>query len=365
MILSAAMVYVFLLSACVYPFRCHAGIPEVTIAPGVSMPMLAFGTSPITYKGCSVKAAVSMYLKLGVRHLDLGLYYGTEKEVGEAVKESGIPRSELFLAGKVEGPVGYENALAQIIDLDLPNTGLNYFDLLLMHYPCSTYGERCGTNQFEKRLSTWQALEHLKAIGKARAIGVSNFDWEQLNQLRQAGFQPAVNQVQWHLGYHDDALLGEAVAGGTLIEAWASLGSPVVGGYGMVKPGISLEDPRLDTIARRYNASAAQIALQWMIQMGVTPVTGTCSETHVRADLKSFDIHLSSYDVAYLNNLSINEAQYMDSSALGIQPSCMYVLVLTTTISIAIAFLVFLATRRLKLQSAMPDELTEGIYISL
>jgi diketogulonate reductase-like aldo/keto reductase len=274
--------------------------------------MLAFGTSPITYGSCSVQDAVAMYLKMGVRHLDVAMSYGTEREVGEAIRASGVPRSHLFVAAKIEGPVGYDRAIEQLLKHDLPTIGLEYFDLLLMHFPCpngADFPDKCGPQGNMERLDTWRGMEHLRAIGKARALGVSNFNMAQLGQLYRAGYHPAVNQVQWHLGYHNDALLRGATAGGTHIEAWASLASPVVGGYGMVAPGVSLGDPRLRELAAKYNASTAQVAFQWMVKLGVSPVTGTCIRSHADEDLGSFSgFELSGADMSYLNELSVRPA---------------------------------------------------------
>lgn len=248
-----------------------------------------------------------MYLKIGGYHLDLAKSYGTEQEVGEAIRASGVPRSKLFIAAKIEGPIGHDKAIQQVLEYDLPVTGLDYFDLLLMHYPCQTFGSKCGPHGNEERLDTWRGMEYLKGIGKVRALGVSNFDMGQLQQLYHAGHRPAVNQVQWHLGFHDDGLLRGAKAGGTYIEAWASLASPVLGGYGMVKPGSSIGDPRLTRLARKHNVSAVQIALQWMNKRGITPLTGTCVITHAQDDLASFSgFNLSSDDIEYLNDLSVS-----------------------------------------------------------
>lgn len=297
---------------CCFALLCassSADVPEVEIAPGVSMPMLAFGTMQSTLHGCSVQDAVKMWLKLGGRHLDMSKIYGTEKEVGQALKAAGVPRHELFLTAKIEGPIGYARTLEQVAKYDLADIGVTYFDLLLIHTPCphmEDFPNKCGPKGSPERLDTWRALEHLKATGRARAIGVSNFDMDELQQLYDAGYNVSVNQVQWHLGYHDDALLRGARAHGTHLEAWASMASPSPR-YSVMKAGIGLGDARMKTVAARYNASTAQVALQWSVKVGVTPVTGTCSERHARSDLESFDFELSSADVAYLNGLAVDD----------------------------------------------------------
>jgi len=280
-----------------------SGVPKAVIAPNVSMPMLAFGTMTISNPGCTVQAAVEQWLRLGGRHLDMSLLYKTQPDVGRALKAVALPREELFLTTKVEGPIGYNKTLDQVTNTDLPMVGVDYFDLVLIHFPCPDFKDfpnKCGSKFKEERLDTWRALETLRSSGKVRAIGISNFNSEQARELTDAGYQPAVNQVQWHLGYHNDTFLEEMGQLGIKLEAWASLAGPT---KSHSVPGVSLSDERLKTVAARYNASTAQVALQWEVRKGITPVTATCNADHAVADLKAFDFNLSSEDVRYLDSL--------------------------------------------------------------
>lgn len=280
------------------------GVPDVLIAPNVSMPMLAFGTMTISNTGCSVQSAVEQWLRLGGRHLDMSLMYHTQPEVGQGIQASGVPRKDLFLTTKVEGPIGYDSAISQVVDIDLKQVGVDYFDLVLIHFPCFSFKDfpnKCGSKFKQERLDTWHGLEYLRRTGKVRAIGVSNYNQEQLLELTNAGFRPAVNQVQWHLGYHNDTLLKEMQALDIKMEAWASLAGPT---KSHAIPGVSLSDPRLKALASRYNASTAQVALQWSVRKGVTPVTATCVEEHAKADLVAFDFNVSEKDIEYLDSLT-------------------------------------------------------------
>lgn len=282
------------------------GVPNVTIAPNVSMPMLAFGTMTISNEGCAVHSAVEQWLRIGGRHIDMSLVYKTQPDAGKGIKASGIPRNEMFLTTKVEGPIGYNESIKQVVEIDLQQVGVDYFDLLLMHWPCpnmSDFPNKCGPIGKEERLATWRGLEELKRMGKVRAIGVSNFNQEQVEELTGAGFHPAVNQVQWHLGYHNDTFLEEMGKLGVKVEAWAPLAGPT---KSHLVPGVSLGDPRLKAVADQYNASTAQVALQWSIRKGVTPVTATCVEAHAIGDLSALEFNLSSHDIAYLDSLQEN-----------------------------------------------------------
>jgi len=280
-----------------------AGVPDADIGFGVSMPMLAFGTMTMSNKGCTVEGAVEQWIRLGGRHIDMSLLYKTQPDAGRGIKASGVPRKELFLTTKVEGPIGYNATIDQVINQDLPQVGVDYFDLLIIHFPCPTMADfpnKCGSKFKQERLDTWRGLEYLKSTGKVRAIGISNFNTEQTMELIGAGYRPMVNQVQWHLGYHNDTFLEEMSALGIIVEAWASLAGPTKSHN---IPGVSLGDARLMTLAAKYNASTAQVALQWSVNKGVAPVTATCVADHAVSDLKAFDFKLTEQDMTYLDSL--------------------------------------------------------------
>lgn len=284
-------------------------VPEVLIAPNVSMPMLAFGTMTVSNPGCTVQSAVEQWLRLGGRHVDMSLLYKTQPDAGRALKAVGLPREEVFLTTKVEGPIGYQQAIDQVVEVDLPMVGVDYFDLVLIHWPCPSKGDfpnKCGVAGAAERLDTWRGLEALRSAGKVRAIGVSNFDLDEVRQLTDAGHRPAVNQVQWHLGYHNDTFLVEMGKLGVHVEAWASLAGPT---KSHTVPGVSLGDPRLVAVAQHYGVSTAQVALQWEVRKGVTPVTATCDPEHAKADLDAFSFELSIEDINYLDTLEEQPSQ--------------------------------------------------------
>eukprot|EP00928_Gymnodinium_smaydae_P042940 TRINITY_DN28872_c0_g1_i1.p1 TRINITY_DN28872_c0_g1~~TRINITY_DN28872_c0_g1_i1.p1 ORF type:complete len:331 (-),score=64.82 TRINITY_DN28872_c0_g1_i1:93-1022(-) len=293
-----------------FTLSLSANVPTVKISPDVDMPMIAFGTARTSLPACSVQQGVELWLKAGGRHIDTADDYGTQPDVGRALKASGVPREDIFLTTKIPGPIGKDAVIDKILHTALPQLGLSYIDLVLVHFPCknmSDFPNRCGSKQREERLDTWSGLRQLREQGKIRAIGVSNFLAEQVHEIvEEFGEAPAVNQVQWHLAYHNETLLSAMKSAGTTLEAWASLAGPTSHGA----PAVSLGDERLKAIASRYGASAGQIALRWETQRGVVPVTATCNPEHAREDLESFGVQLSDADLELLT--AMKPASHVD-----------------------------------------------------
>mmetsp|Transcript_17916 Transcript_17916/g.31430 ORF Transcript_17916/g.31430 Transcript_17916/m.31430 type:complete len:316 (+) Transcript_17916:64-1011(+) len=280
-------------------------VPSKVIAPGVQMPMLAFGTYRGSLKECTVTEAVEKWLQLGGRHIDTAFNYGTQPDVGAALKQTAISRHDIFLTTKIPGPIGKENVINLIMNTSLPQLGVDYIDLVLIHYPCKgdahEFPDKCGRTEWRKeRLSTWEGLMELQKAGKIRALGLSNYNTEHVMELMDYDVKPAVNQIQWHLGFHNETLWSDMKQLGVAVEAWAPLAGPTTMGD---DPGVSLGDQRLKAVAERYNVSTAQVALRWSTQRGVTPVTATCNEDHAMADLASFDVTLLDEEIEYLSTL--------------------------------------------------------------
>jgi len=281
-----------------------ATVPTVTISPNIEMPMLAFGTAGTSFKGeCTVQDAVEQWLHLGGRHIDTADDYGTQPDVGRALKASDVARKDIFITTKIPGPIGSKNATDKILNTALPQLGVDYIDLVLIHFPCQLPAMTgCGSQFKAERLDTFKALVQLRKAGKIRAVGVSNYDADEVDEIKQEfGEAPAVNQVQYHLASHDDTLLKHMNDVGTVLEAWASLGGPTVHGR---KPTISLGDARLKAVAARYNMSTAQVVFRWETQKGVVPVTATCSKDHALGDMNAFAFKLSDADLSYLDALT-------------------------------------------------------------
>lgn len=276
-----------------------ADVPSVKINPNVNMPMLAFGTAKTSLGDCSVTDGVKQWLKLGGRHIDTADDYGTQPDVGRALKASSIPRKEIFITTKIPGPIGANAVTDKIMHTALPQLGVDYIDLVLIHFPC--VHSPCEDGEVAARLDTYKSLMSLRDKGIIRSVGVSNYDTNQVEEIRNAFNEaPAVNQVQFHLAYHNETLLANMKKVGTVLEAWASLGGPTVHGR---EPTISLSDSRLKEVAVRYNVSTAQIVFAWENEKGVVPVTATCSAAHAISDLNAFSFKLSQADMVVLDAL--------------------------------------------------------------
>jgi len=200
-------------------------------------------------------------------------------------------------------------------DEAIPALGGGPIDLVLVHWPCPGYYHganwssccNCsGSEGLSERLDTWRALEELRASGEVRAAGVSNFDTDQLEGMRAAAASEgraanlSVNQVEWHLGYHDEPLLAYCRAAGITLQAYSPLGGPA----GSHPSPEVLHSPAVTTAAGAHNVSVYQVALRWSLQRGVPLVTSTSSEAHMEADLSPlYGFSLSDEEMAALDRL--------------------------------------------------------------
>lgn len=286
-------------------------VPTRDIAPGVTMPMLAIGTAPASKKGeCSAQEAVELWLRQGGRHIDTAHDYHTQKDVGAAIKASGVPRKELFITTKIPGPVGKKRAIDLVNKTALKELGVAYIDLVLIHFPCvggTSFPSGCDSKYKQQRKDTWDGLVELQKEGISRAIGVSNWNLIQFAEFQDYDQLPAVNQVQWHLGYHDDELLRTMQASNVTMMAWGSLDGKTPTEHHT--PGVPLSDPRLKNISAMYNITTAQLALRWEVQKGVAPVTFTCNDAHAAGDLSSFGNSLTEDDMAFLDSLTPSKSE--------------------------------------------------------
>lgn len=285
------------------PAVSAVAVPDVEISPGVKMPMIAFGTYRGSLTTCSVVEGVHQWLEIGGRHIDTAHNYGTEADVGKALRESDVKREDIFITTKIPGPIGSDAVQKMVLNETLPKLGVEYVDLLLIHTPCLDFKDfpnKCGSKLQKERLDTWHGITELRKQGKVRAIGVSNYLAEQVKEvIDEFKEAPAVNQVQWHLAHHDETLRSAMHSYGVTLEAWASLGGPTAQGG----TSISLGDERLKKLAGRYGMSTAQLELRWETQRGVVPVTATCTKDHAVGDLNAFNFTLSEEDLEYLDGL--------------------------------------------------------------
>lgn len=289
-----------------------------TLLGDVHMPRVALGCWPATVGSMGAHDAVRTFVQLGGRHLDLAASYLTNAKVAAAVKEmiseGVVTRGDLFITTKltafeVGGPTTFDQTLVDIKRI-MHTLGTPYVDLLLIHSPCrlGSAMNGCTADSYAmQRAEVWQALEKTLQDGTARAIGVSNFDVPILQRLlddtqrisnKRANI--SANQIQWHLGHHDDFLLQWCNARNIQVEAAAALG---LGWPPPHFPAPPLDSPLLMQLADRHNVSTAQIALRWSVQQGVTVVTGSSNPAHLAEDLSLFSFNLSQSEMKALSGL--------------------------------------------------------------
>ncbi len=249
------------------------------------MPWLGLGVYKVE-DGSEVIEAVKTAIQNGYRSIDTAALYGNEEGVGQAIKESGVPRQELFITTKVwNSDQGYDSTL-QAFETSLNKLGLDYLDLYLIHWP--------GKDKYKE---TWKALEKLYKDGRVRAIGVSNFKIHHLEDLMSsAEIKPMVNQVEYHPHLTQKELLAFCQREGIQLEAWSPL-----------KQGQLLNDPTINKLAEKYQKSSAQIILRWDLQNKVVTIPKSIKEQRIIENANIFDFELSAEDMEEIDGLNKDE----------------------------------------------------------
>jgi 2,5-diketo-D-gluconate reductase A len=272
--------------------------PLIELNNGTHIPQIGLGTWPLNDD--EVEQAVIAAAEAGYRHVDTARKYGNETGVGRGIRNSGVPREQMFVTTKLDGEhQGDDRALAGL-DESLGRLGLDYVDLLLIHWPLPARGEF---------VSTWRTFERLLAEGKTRAIGVSNFKPAHLETLRaETSIVPAVNQVQLspqipRLDHRDyDA------AHGIVTESWSPLGGSD-GGLRSV--------PALAQIGEQYGKTPGQIVLRWHVQNGLVAIPKSKNPARMAENLDVFDFELSPADLLAIDQLAIGAEPGVDSDSVG------------------------------------------------
>ena len=261
-------------------------VPNVQLNNGVQIPQLGFGVFQID--PAETAAAVSTAFEVGYRHIDTAEMYGNEKGVGEAIAASGLARDEVFVTSKLNnGFHAYDDAL-RAFDQTLADLQLDQIDLFLIHWPLPKVGDY---------VETWRALEKIYADGRARAIGVSNFQAHHLRRLHEeTTVIPAVNQIEVHPYLTQDELRAFNAEHEIATEAW----SPIAQG------GV-LGDPVITELARTYGKSAAQIVLRWHLQLGNIVFPKSTTRGRVQENFEIFDFELGDADMALISALNKDE----------------------------------------------------------
>lgn len=265
---------------------------EVALANGVTIPCVGFGTYKNT-DPAECLSSVREALAAGYRHVDTAQFYFNEENVGKAIRESGLPRNEIFLTTKVwNTSQGYDNTL-RAFDESMGKLGLDYLDLYLVHWPVA---KDYATDYPSAFTQTWRALEKLYADGKVRAIGVCNCLKEHLNILfGECKVKPMVNQIEYHFGFSDPDQTEAADfsrANGIVVEAWAPLCR-----------GRAFGNPVLKAVAEKYGKTEAQILVRWCLQHETLPLPKTVSPARIRENADVFGFVISDEDMAALDTV--------------------------------------------------------------
>jgi 2,5-diketo-D-gluconate reductase A len=263
-------------------------VPSITLNDGNTIPQLGFGVFQIEPEDTA--KAVGEALDIGYRHIDTAEGYGNEKEVGEAIRASELDRSEIFVTSKLDNGFHEPDAAREAFDRTLSDLGFDYVDLFLIHWPLPTL----YNGDF---VSTWKTLEEFHSDGRARSIGVSNFQIEHLERLAsETDTVPAVNQIEVHPYLTNDAVRAYGREHGIATEAW----SPIAQG------GV-LEDPTIAQIAEKIGKTPAQVVLRWHIQRGDIVFPKTVTLSRMKENFELFDFKLDSDNMDAISALDRGE----------------------------------------------------------
>jgi 2,5-diketo-D-gluconate reductase A len=267
-------------------------IPSKTLNNGLKMPLLGFGTYGLRGETCA--RSVTEALSAGYRLLDTATIYGNEDFVGAGIKNSGIRREDVFITSKVwVDDSGYDKAKAAF-EVSIKKLGTEYLDLYLIHRP---RGDVKGS---------WQAMEDLYKEGKIKAIGISNFEPNQLTELMTyAKVKPAVNQIETHAFFQQNASYDVLQKQDIQTEAWAPFAE---GRNGL------FTNETLTAIGKKYNKSTAQVSLRWHFQRDIVAIPRSSQKVHILENLDIFDFELSKADMELIADLDLNITQFPEWS---------------------------------------------------
>lgn len=256
---------------------------------GVKIPKVGFGTWQVE-SGEEAYNSVLTALKAGYKHIDTALAYGNEKSVGKAIRDSKINRKELFITTKLPAEVKtYQEAEMAFIE-SINNLKLDYIDLYLIHapWPWNEMGKDCSKGNIE----VYKVLEKYYKLGKIKAIGVSNFSPKDIeNIINNCSIKPMVNQIDYFIGFRHEDTIEYCKNNGIFIEAYSPLGI-----------GFLLSNKDVQQVAVKYNVSAAQIALRYLLQKGVAPLPKSTHEERIIQNTQ-LDFEISKEDMEFLDSI--------------------------------------------------------------
>lgn len=270
--------------------------PTLTLRNGVNMPQLGLGTWPMD--DAQAASAVATALGIGYRLIDTAENYGNERGVGEGMRDSRVPRAEIFVTSKFNRQWHSIAGARDACEASLKRLGLDYIDLLLIHWP----------NPAQNRyVEAFEGLVRLLDAGLVRAIGTSNFKPAHLQRLFDAGLVPHVNQIQLDPYHHRDDLVAIHAAKGIITETWSPLG----------RGGEMLEDPAILKAAAHHGRTTAQVVLRWHTQQGFIPTPKSADPARQAQNLDIFDFTLTAEEMAAISALDRPDPNMFDADIFG------------------------------------------------
>ncbi|MCG0792020.1 oxidoreductase [Lactiplantibacillus plantarum] len=255
-----------------------------TLRDGLTVPKIGFGTYKLN--GAHGVQVIDSAIDRGYRLLDTAFNYENEGAVGEAVRRSSVPRSELLISSKLPGRHHTYTEAINTIQESLYRAGLDYYDLYLIHWP---------NPKEDHYVEAWQALIDAQKLGSIRSIGVSNFLPEHLERLnKETGVLPVINQVELHPYFNQQAQRDYDQAHGILTQDWSPLG----------RASEMLQNETLKEIAAHYHKNVGQLILRWELQLGTLPIPKSSTPSRQAGNMDVFDFEISAADMATINGLS-------------------------------------------------------------
>ncbi|WES64372.1 aldo/keto reductase [Microbacter sp. GSS18] len=275
-----------------------------TLANGVEIPKLGLGTWMIDDD--SVVDAVKTAIELGYRHIDTAQAYQNERGVGEGVRAGGVAREDIFVTTKLAAEAKSYDDAAKGVDASLEALGFDHIDLLIIHSPHPWTEFRGEKTYFEENRQVWKALEEAYTAGKVRAIGLSNFEQADIeNILEGATVKPMVNQILAHISNTPHELIEYTQAQGILVEA-----------YSPVAHGELLKNEQVQALAAKYGVSVPQLSIRYDLQLGLLPLPKTATPAHMKSNAE-LDFVISDEDMEFLKNIDRIE-DYGDASIMPV-----------------------------------------------
>jgi diketogulonate reductase-like aldo/keto reductase len=301
-------------------------VPSIKLRNGVEMPMLATGV--YQYNVSQAYDSISAWLKVGGRSIDTALDYWNQQGVGKAMKDSGIPRNEIFLQTKVPGcgnpgenttrnPLTCYKDTKKNLESDLELLGLDYVDSVIIHFPPfpSFVVRSCGelTGSCEMVRQQWKAMEEFYKAGKAKSIGVSNYCPSCFECLAKTDVFPLTNQVMFHVGMGPnsgiDTILKYSEVKGVVTQAYSSLGNTPWGGHANTD---ILHGPVTGAVAKAHNVSSVEVALKYIVDKGVPSVTKSSNPVHLLSNLEIFSWNMTAAEADTLDNYVLPGSRAFD-----------------------------------------------------